>query len=568
MKQHDWRRFVSLLLCLAILTLAGCGGQTRQGFVSTATTPTISETQAETQSETNGASSSICFADVWHDEYDFSEIPYEHYDLASFQPLVDAVRAFASGSGDRDSFADADNAICWELYYINTLDTLANLTHSQNATDEAAMQENLYTSQLCYDAMDLYQSAMHDVAVSSHVDVMRDSYADWQISSFADYRSDGSSWDVLEQETTLVQQYYSLAAQENVDYDAILDLFVELVQLRQEIAEAYGYDSYADYAYDATYSRNYTPADSQALWTAVKEKIVPVIERCGDEVYTRTADVFYSDRIDCSEETILQALGDTAARISPNLQEAYQFMVDHRLYDISPSDTKMNTGFTVRLDYYNEPFIFNAPSGTYYDYTDLFHEFGHFTNAYYTTSDLIFGWPDNDLRELQAQGMEIMFMPYYEDIFGGADGDAIRDEMRMNMLYSITDGAMYDEFQQRVYASENLSPEKIQAIFAEVYHAYGNEEYDGWENSWMDIAHNFEYPFYYISYAVSAIPALELCALLDTDPQQAVDRYLQVAAMDSELYYFTDALEEAGLRDAFQQDSLKAVAEAADGWFQ
>lgn len=90
---------------------------------------------------------------------------------------------------------------------------------------------------------------------------------------------------------------------------------------------------------------------------------------------------------------------------------------------------------------------------------------------------------------------------------------------------------MYDEFQQRVYLEPELSEERLLDIFREVYESYGFEIYDGYEYEWADVIHNFQQPLYYISYAVSAIPALELYVQLVESPNEAMDTYLRVAGM-------------------------------------
>ena len=53
---------------------------------------------------------------------------------------------------------------------------------------------------------------------------------------------------------------------------------------------------------------------------------------------------------------------------------------------------------------------------------------------------------------------------------------------------------MYDEFQSRVYSEKNLTSARVQDIFAEVYQKYGYQEYDGFQQEWMDQIHNFEQP--------------------------------------------------------------------------
>ena len=64
--------------------------------------------------------------------------------------------------------------------------------------------------------------------------------------------------------------------------------------------------------------------------------------------------------------------------------------------------------------------------------------------------------------------------------------------------------------------------------------------------------HNFQQPLYYISYSVSAIPALELYAQMLESPNEAMDTYLRVAGMSDEDYYLTDALRETGLSNSMK----------------
>ena len=69
----------------------------------------------------------------------------------------------------------------------------------------------------------------------------------------------------------------------------------------------------------------------------------------------------------------------------------------------------------------------------------------------------------------------------------------------------------------------------------------------------MQVIHNFQQPMYYISYAMSALPALELYVQMLDSPADALDVYLQVAAMSDQVYYLSEALDEAGLNDPLTQ---------------
>ena len=93
--------------------------------------------------------------------------------------------------------------------------------------------------------------------------------------------------------------------------------------------------------------------------------------------------------------------------MSPEVSAAAAYLQKYGLYDIEPDDGKLSTGYTTYLPLYDEPFIFNCPYGAYTDYTDMFHEFGHYLAFLDNGSDWLYGVSDYDLSELQSQGMVI-----------------------------------------------------------------------------------------------------------------------------------------------------------------
>ena len=552
------RRGIALLLAAAMLLalLSGCGGY------GTVQTGGIAGGSGTHQSQTGTTE----FQNAWRDSVDYADMEYVHYEPEQLEAYTAPIYEIAVNGGETSDFRAADDALTEELYKIYTYYTLAMIRSYDDYTDEAAAEEMLYAQNAYYDANETYWAAMHAVAVSDYADVMDGVYSAQLQEWFAEYEpeEDETDRDRNNRETQLEQEYFTLIGSDDPDYDRIGELFVELVALRNEKARERGYDSYADYAYASIYAKDYTPEDGRQVWEGTKASFVPLMQRYGSDILAAAGRLNRSDRIDCAPETILNAMGETLPQLAEELAEPLDYMTQHGLYDIAQSGTKSNMGFTTLLYEYNEPFIFNAGTGTYQDYTDMFHEFGHYVNYYYTQSDLLFGASDNDLSELQSQGMEMLFTYYYEDIFGEADADTIRDYVLLSMVFSVVDGALYDEFQQRVYAEEDLTPQRVDEIFAQLYEEYGYEPYDGYEREWMGISHNFDSPFYYISYAVSALGALEIYGLCQEDLQAGVDQYLKVAAMDTEVYYYSEALEEAGLRDVFQADSYAGLAEALE----
>lgn len=559
-------KLVSLITCVSLLlSVCACApaGKPRGTVTPASTEEPSAGTQGEPSPVTGGRT---YFEDIWHGDFKYTDMEYEHYEREWLDEYLEPIYQLCENGGSEQEFDDADAALTDELYYINTMLTLISLRNSFRPDDEKISDELLYTQELYYTAVDEYWNAMHAMAVSSHADLMSAVYHTDLITAFREYVpvTDGAGLGAYNAENELINEYYALMAQPEPDSEAVGQVFIDLVKLRSEKAgDGGGYDTYAGYAYDMIYSKDYTPDDARAVWQGVKEYIVPVMKARAESVRAGTELLQSSGEVDYSSAAIINAMDRILPKISPELYTAFRYMVDYRLYNIEYSPDKANRGYTTLLYYVNEPYIFNAAYDEFYDYTDMFHEFGHFANYFYTQSDLLFGISDNDLSELQSQGMELLFTHYYDEIFGSRADDA-RGYVLMNMIYSVVDGALYDEFQQRVYAEPDLSVDRVNEIYAGLYEEYGYEPYDGYETEWMGISHNFDTPFYYISYAVSAIGALELYKLMEESFERGVDKYLTVCAMDTEYYYYSEALEEAGLSDIFDPATYSGLAEMLD----
>ena len=481
----------------------------------------------------------------------YGEMPYEHYDPAAFAPLLKPIERASLFGGAQETFDSACEAAEKELRYMATLSVQMEIARSASPNDAEVTEESAYIDGVYRDAYNDFLFALGRVASSSHSGLLESRYTEEERALFLTFVGSGEeepSDDLYDREDALELRYEELISADEVDYDAVCGLYVELVELRREIAAEEGYDSYAAYAYETQYARQYTPEEAGTFCQAVRDTFAPLAQRSREQVYGRSAELYDSDRIDCSPAAILSALGTGAAHFPTEVSEAYQYMMTYGLYNIDPGEVSLQTGYTALLYAYNEPFIYNAPIGHYTDYSTLFHEFGHFFNYYCVGSDLLFRIADGDLSELQSQGMEVMFFPYYKDFFGDDAAPLIRADVLMGLIDAVVDGAMYDEFQQKVFAEPDLTPERVQDIYRQVYTGYGYEPYDGFEEEWMDQIHNFQLPFYYISYATSAVSALELCLVEQSDPAAAMEAYMTVVKTDGEQEGFAETLDAAGLR--------------------
>lgn len=375
---------------------------------------------------------------------------------------------------------------------------------------------------------------------------------------------------------------------------AVGEIFLDMLDVRSEIAEKLGYGSYAAYMYEC-YGRDYTLQDAQRLQEAVKTHIVPVYLAAygldatqtyaaqsegsgntptlsgmlqslrdvfsyfvsGEENHDLGAISLHTETY--SQEDFLGALQDAAADFSPDLYASLAYMLQNDLYDFSVNPKKMAGSFTTYLSSYRAPFIFSQWQNSSYDVGTVIHELGHFTNYYRNPS---VGWSAGDsldLAEVDSQGLELLIIPYYERFYGELAPYAER-ELLINCMYALISGCMEDEFQQIVYASPDMTLEKINETYRQLAHAYGFAElytYSGEE--WVEIIHTFQSPMYYVSYAASMVPALALWELSQTDMDAAKTSYFHI--VDRAPYAaFRETIAANGLPDAFAMQTLGDIA--------
>ncbi len=508
------------------------------------------------------------YRSVWRNDVDFSDLEYEHYDLESLERYTDPIYKLAEKGGSAEDFKEAYYDLLNELMHLTTLKTLIDYQSYSDASDKEVQDESLYMGEVYYDAINEYQEALHVLAGSRHQKVMRELFSRDNIAYYEEHgASSEEDREKYLEEQQLQQDYRAIMAESQPDLDEAAEVFVELVELRNEIAKEAGFDSYADYAYQNIYSRNYTPEDIKSVWKGVKRYFVPLMQEYAYDVLSGVQQIYETD-LDCSPEHILDTMDQVLPQLSEEVYYAFEYMLDHGLYDIELSRDKVPVGYTTSLYEYNVPFIFISPYDDFFDFGTLYHEFGHYVNFFYSEGDFLYGSSDYDLSELQSQGMEVLFTFFYDDLFGEKLGDLMRDYSLLNMVSSVVEGALYDEFQQRVYTEEDLTAERASEIFEELLEEYGYQANESNTANWLYVNHNFENPFYYISYCVSALGALELYSICQDDWDEGLDMYLTVSAMDTEEWYYDEALEEAGFQDIFDSSSHKTIARALEKGFE
>ncbi len=343
------------------------------------------------------------------------------------------------------------------------------------------------------------------------------------------------------------------------------DIYAQIVNAKNEIAKSEGYENYAECAYKDVYNRDYTIEEAKQLYSYVKKYIVPLLPQIAP-YYSEAVNECYEELVSgylMEDEALVDKIEPYVSMVHKDLAEAYDYMKKYHTYEMDYSEKKMQAGYTTSLYEYGCPFIFNCPSGSYYDVETLIHEFGHYNNAFHNDISILDDVTNMDVAEIHSQGLEMLMFEYYDGIYGTNTSDAVRYVTLYNMLNAVIEGCLYDEFQVEVFSHPgDITATECNKLFrklaVEYGYKYGNnldEAYD-----WIRVNHTFHQPLYYISYATSALAALDIFEMSTEDREKAVDLYMTLTTYGLSTP-FCELLETVGLHDIFVEDTIKNVAD-------
>lgn len=522
-----------------------------------------------------------------HEEVDFTQLEYARPDIDALDAKIDAALA-ATEEGDAQQALTLYDELLRGLNELDTMGSVASIRYDLDLSDEYYQEENLLISDN-YTRLDNRMNELTGAILESPFE--KDARGHWGEGFIERYeinsKLNSPEIEALSaREDELVSEYQKASAEEftvehngeelTIDdldlstdegmalYDkisakrnaALGQYYLDLIDVRVEIAQKLGYDSYADYAYDLL-GRDFTKEEAAAFSDAVEEwlsfvGIVGMVYSYSqpDSVAETLAGVPLEDGFSYLEKAL------KAEAFPASMSEALDYMRRNHLCDIGGGSSRMSAGYSTTLAQYAAPFIF-INTDYYTDPGTLFHEFGHYHN-FYCEEEMI--WNDGislDLAEVHSQGLELLMFSTYEEMYG-TDAEWIEYNQVVNIIYSILSGCTEDAFQQAVFENPDMTLEEMNSLHAEL-----TERFMGYTDpyGWVDIHHHFETPFYYISYATSALSALELWVDSLENREKAVEIYSSLTQYCANADY-RETLQTVGLSDPFEGDCVERIAKA------
>ena len=458
------------------------------------------------------------------------------------------------------------------FYHIAQQMTIASIVYYCNMKDEAASERHLTTQDMFYEVQDKYTESCRTIYLDAPCG--KEIFADWSEEEIQELLDFDPHTTELKKEVEALQVEYNALGSANFDEEASR-IYAQIVTKNNELARYYGYDNYYDYATERVYGRDYTAEDLAIFKEYVIEYVMPTFNNLNDgwralydySDYLKNQTIYFIDSPFDSDELknnyvieYLNSLGDTPMGV------AMRDVFDSKNCIFSYNSNSHPTAFQTYMYEDETPFCLFGSKGQ--SSTTLVHEIGHYYAAY-TNNDL----NNYDLCETHSQGNEFLFIKYCEGKVTSKIYDVARYYNLFNAYYVIVCASIIDSFEQKVYSLESVEgygAEEFDAIMDEVLAEFGKDNawfadnladmHDYWKNVAIDN------PVYYISYAVSAVAAVEIFAIAESEEEgmgydQAMAQYRVLVEGVTEEDGFLGALVKAGLTTPFEEETFKKIAQ-------
>ena len=358
------------------------------------------------------------------------------------------------------------------------------------------------------------------------------------------------------------------------DLDA---LYGEMVRIRAAMAQKMGFGSYTEMAYILRNRFDYTQEDAARFREQVRTIITPAVAEIR-EAQRKKLGVdrlrYYDEELKFPDGNAVpigtaKELVEKAHRMyremSPETGDFFDFMTEYGLYDLETRPGKNMGGYMTRFPLYQAPFIFSNFNGTDADVDVLTHEAGHAFQGYLAMRSIpvaALSGSTAEINEIHSMSMEHFAYPWMEYFFGEKTEKYLTAHL-MGALCTIPYLVSVDEFQHAVYAHPEMTPMDWRKTWREIEKKYmpwrdydGNAFLEG-GGFWMQKLHIFQYPFYYIEYALAQICAFQYYGRMKENRKAAWEDYLRLCRAGGTKGYY-ELLRIGNLRNPFENGTVEA----------
>ena len=466
---------------------------------------------------------------------------------------IDSVLAdfeLAVASDDQSFIKSMYEQVIKEVDYAYYQLVLAKVQYSQNMTDENRETYTVMSASSRYVITRINETLSKAVKTENGeyvFSLMKEGYI--QLNNQYTVKKAEETDEMIAQKNELLKDYIKVlgspASEEEKEFSCA-EIYLELVKYYNSLILTED-SNYIDYAYQL-YCRDYSPDDIAKLNDSAAEKLSDAYKKINE----RRAKVYVKEAGEKKFDNNFDVVSQFAYRVSDDLRESAEMVLEHDLYTTGKgsSDT---TSYTTKLNYIGAAIIYQYISGESRDLSTAAHEFGHFNALRQDTTPYLYIHGSNlDLAEVHSQGLEVLYTDFYDSIYGVND-EYVRLAEANSLLVAIAGGFQGNEFESYVFEhADSMTPQDV----VDKYHEL-SDKYKLYDVPFYQIAHFFQMPGYYISYAVSALAAIDLWSVMYRDYDRAVEMYTDLSHVS--IYGgigFANALESCGFDDVLGEDFI------------
>ncbi len=372
------------------------------------------------------------------------------------------------------------------------------------------------------------------------------------------------------------------------DRDAIESIFDQQLELRHQIAQNAGLDSYRDYVWKRYKRFDYTPEDCMQIADSLEKVCLPRLKQLNNEQRQelgvdplRPWDMavdpkgrpplrpFNADDID----DFVSRVTDMLARVSPALAEEFAALRMGRNLNLESRKGKRAGGYQASLEKSGEPFIFMNAAGLQRDVETLLHEAGHAFHFKAAAQQPLLVFERHaamEFCEVASMSMELLALEHYDVFYDEQDKGRAQRTALEGTIKALPWMVTIDSFQHWLYTNPGHSAADRQAAWLDILGRFSDPQidYTGYEASrevmWHRQGHLFSAPFYYIEYAIAQLGALQVWMNYRKNPDKALGD-LRKAFMLGGSATLPHLFETAGIRFDFSQATIEPlIAEVSE----
>ncbi|MEG1978147.1 MAG: M3 family oligoendopeptidase, partial [Cetobacterium sp.] len=364
------------------------------------------------------------------------------------------------------------------------------------------------------------------------------------------------------------------------------EIFNNLVLIRDRIAKKLGYTDFIELGYIRMNRIDYSSEMVANFRKQVQEEIVPV----ATSLYKKQAKRLNLDNLSYYDEKFEFNSGNATPKgntewiinqgkkmyheMSLETSEFIDFMINNDLMDLTTKKGKAGGGYCTFIADYKSPFIFSNFNGTSGDIDVLTHEAGHAFQVYRSKwieiPELL--WATYESSEIHSMSMEFFTWDWMENFFREDTQKYFYTHLGGAIKF-IPYGVLVDEFQHEVYKNPNLTPQERKEVWRKLEKIYKPHsdysenpflENGGW---WIQQAHIFEVPFYYIDYTLAQVCALQFWKKMRINRNEAWIDYINLCNIGG-TKSFLNLLKHANLISPFENNCIKNILDPVKNYLK